>query len=213
MSSLLYDIWAYISLYVNTVNYFNWYVMIILQSIDFKFVFNWILGSVDSTFNMWYGNKYLKRSSSICKYFNFKRFVYQVMFISKKAFSVLMFFFLIIFSWLEKAPEKSDLLMLMSGIHNRWYTIGVCLRIENGDLDSLNSSNQNDDVKLSKVLQLWIERMTKPVTWNTILEVIGSPPIQNTSVVRKIEKFLECEYLYNIPSNCTFVKLCMYSFT
>ena len=65
----------------------------------------------------------------------------------------------------------------------------------------MNNSNQQDDVKLSKVLQHWMERMTKPVTWNTILEVIGSPPIQNKSVVMEIEKFLECEYLYNIPSN------------
>ena len=97
---------------------------------------------------------------------------------------------------LENAPEKSDLLSLMSGIHNRWYTIGICLEIENGELDSLYNY-QYDDVKLSKVLQLWMERMTKPVTWNTILEVIGSPPIQNKSVVMEIENFLECEYLYN----------------
>ena len=90
----------------------------------------------------------------------------------------------------------------MSRIHSWWYTIGVLLGIETGELDSLNSSNQHDKVKLSKVLQLWMERMTKPVTWNTILEVIGSPPIQNNSVVMEIEKFLECEYLYNIPSHC-----------
>ena len=96
---------------------------------------------------------------------------------------------------------RSNLLKLMSGISNRWYTIGACLGIESADLDSLNSSNQRDDVKLSKVLQLWMKRMTKPVTWNTILEVIGSPPIQNKFVVMEIEKFLECECLYNIPSN------------
>ena len=120
---------------------------------------------------------------------------------------------MIIFNSIEKAPENSELLKLICGISNRWYTIGVCLGIKSGDLDSLNSSNQHDDVKLSKVLQLWIERMTKPVTWNTVLEVIGSPPIQNRSVVIEIEKFLQCKYLYNILSNCTFVKLCMYGFT
>ena len=89
----------------------------------------------------------------------------------------------------------------MSGISNRWYIIGVFLGIEGRDLDSLNSSNQHDVDKLSQVLQLWMERITKPVTWNTILEVIGSPPIQNKSVVMDIEMFLECECLYNIPSN------------
>ena len=124
-----------------------------------------------------------------------------------------MFFFLIIFNSLEKAPKKCDLLEKMSGIYSWWHTIGERLEIETGELDSLEFSIKRDVEKLSKVLQLWMERMTKPVTWNTILEVIGSPPIQNVSVVMEIEKFLECEYLYNILSNCTFVLLCMYGFT
>ena len=89
----------------------------------------------------------------------------------------------------------------MSKICNEWYIIGVRLEIESGDLESLNNSNHRDNVKLSQILQLWMERMTKPVTWNTILEVIGSPPIENKSVVMEIEKFLECKYLYNILSN------------
>ena len=100
-----------------------------------------------------------------------------------------------IFNSLEEAPKKSRLLKLMSGICSWWPTIGDYLEIESGELDSLRYSYQHDVDKLSKVLQLWMERMTKPVTWNTILEVIGSPPIQNKSVVVEIEKFLECEYL------------------
>ena len=90
----------------------------------------------------------------------------------------------------------------MSGISNRWYTIGVRLGIKSGDLDSLNSSNQHDNVKL------WMERMTKSVTSNTILEIIGSPPIQSKSVVMEIKKFLECEYLYNNPSNSRYLYFC-----
>ena len=97
--------------------------------------------------------------------------------------------------------------MQVSGIHSWWYTIDECLEIESGELDSLRFSNERDVDKLSKVLQLWMERMTKPVTWNTILEVIGSPPIQKKSVVMEIEKFLECEYLHNFLSNCTFFNI------
>ena len=89
----------------------------------------------------------------------------------------------------------------MFRICSRWPIIGDCLGIESGELDSLHFSNQPDVDKLSRVLQLWMERMTKPVTWNTILEVIGSPPIENKLVVVEIERFLECEDLYNIPSN------------
>ena len=102
---------------------------------------------------------------------------------------------------IEKAPDNCDLLKLISGICDRWYIIGVCLGIKSGDLNCLYNSNQDDVVKLFKVLQMWMEKITKPVTWNTILEVIGRPPIENKSVVIDIEKFLECEYLYNIPSN------------
>ena len=106
-----------------------------------------------------------------------------------------MFFLILFFNLLENTPENSDLLNLLSTIHNKWYIIGARLGIKTGQLDCLISSNQHDDVKLSKVLQLWMDGMTKPVTWNTILDVIGSPPIQNESVVMDIEKFLECEYL------------------
>ena len=109
--------------------------------------------------------------------------------------------FLIIFNSLEKAPNIGDLLKLMSDMISWWYIIGVRLGIKNGELDSLFYSNQRNIVKLSKVLQLWMEQTTKPVTWNTILEVIGSPPIKNKAVVMEIEKFLQCEYLYNIPRN------------
>ena len=109
--------------------------------------------------------------------------------------------FFSIFNSLEEAPKKDDLLKLMFRICSWWPTIGDCLGIESEELDSLRFSNQRDVDKLSKVLQLWMERMTKPVTWNTILEVIGSPPIENKPVVVEIERFLECEYLYSIPSN------------
>ena len=109
--------------------------------------------------------------------------------------------FFSIFNSLEEAPKKDHVLKLMFRICSWWPIIGDCLGIESGELDSLRFSNQHDIDKLSQVLQLWMERMTKPVTWNTILEVIGSPPIQNKSVVVEIEKFLECKYLYNILSN------------
>ena len=95
----------------------------------------------------------------------------------------------------------------MSGIYNLWYTIGECLRVEKTDLDSLSSHNSSCFFKLSEVLQLWMDRKTKPVTWNTILEVIGSPPIQNKFIVMEIEIFLQCEYIIPIKKgNCTFVK-------
>ena len=83
----------------------------------------------------------------------------------------------------------------MSTIASHWYIIGVFLEIENTDLESLQKSNESEVFKLTRVLQLWKDRRSKPFTWDTILEIIKSPPINNQSLVKEINSFLECEYL------------------
>ena len=108
---------------------------------------------------------------------------------------------------LGKRPEKCDLLQLMAGIAFKWYIIGECLGIQYTHLATLQIQTSGDIDKLAEVLQLWMDTMPKPVTWNTILQTIEGPPIESKSTVMKIEEFLKCEYLYN-PSkvgNCIFV--------
>ena len=85
----------------------------------------------------------------------------------------------------------------MSGIAVKWYIIGEYLGIQYTFLASLQSKTSNDIEKLAEVLQNWMETMPKPVTWNTILEVIESPPIESKLSVMKMEEFLKCECLYN----------------
>ena len=95
----------------------------------------------------------------------------------------------------------------MSGIAFQWYIIGECLGIKYTHLASLQSKTSRDIDKLAEVLQFWMDTKPKPVTWNTILQTIESPPIGNKVTVMEIEEFLKCECLYN-PSklgNCTFV--------
>ena len=86
----------------------------------------------------------------------------------------------------------------MLGICSWWYVVSECHSIDTRKLDSLDFSIKLDVERFSKV-QLWMERMTKLIAWNIILEVIESPPIQNKSVVMEIEKFLQCEYLLIFP--------------
>ena len=85
----------------------------------------------------------------------------------------------------------------MSDIAFQWHTIGDCLAIKNGHLASLKSEPSSNIEKLSKVLQLWMDTMPKPVTWNTILQTIESPPIENKLVVKEMETFLKSESLYS----------------
>ena len=95
----------------------------------------------------------------------------------------------------------------MADIAFKWYIIGECLGIQYTHLATLQIQTSGDIDKLAEVLQLWMDTMPKPVTWNTILQTIESPPIESKSTVMKIEEFLKCESLYN-PSevgNCIFV--------
>ena len=82
----------------------------------------------------------------------------------------------------------------MSDIAFQWKIIGECLEIKNKYLASLQSKTSSDIEKLSEVLQLWMDTMPQPVvTWNTILQKIESPPIENKSVVTEMEIFLKCK--------------------
>ena len=96
---------------------------------------------------------------------------------------------------LGKCPEKCDLLQLMAGIAFKWYIIGECLGIEYTHLATLQIKTSGDIDKLAEVLQLWMDTMPKPVTWNTILQTIESPPVESKYTVMKIEEFLKCECL------------------
>ena len=83
----------------------------------------------------------------------------------------------------------------MTDIAFKWNIIGVCLGIKHAYLASLQSKQSSDIEKLAEVLQLWIDKIPKPVTWNTILQTIESPPIESKSTIMKIEEFLKCECL------------------
>ena len=85
----------------------------------------------------------------------------------------------------------------MSSIAFKWYIIGECLGLQYTYLASLQSKTLSDIDKLAEVLQLWIDTMSKPVTWNTILQTIEKPPIESKFTVMKMEEFLKCECLYN----------------
>ena len=103
-----------------------------------------------------------------------------------------------LFDLLAKPPNKSDLIQLMSSIAFRWYIIGEVLGIEYNYLASLQNKISSDIEKLVEVLQHWMDTMPTPVTWNTILQVIESPPIESKITVMEMEMFLKCECSYSL---------------
>ena len=52
------------------------------------------------------------------------------------------------------------------------------------------NSTYDDTIRLSKVLQFWIDQMKTPVSWRTIIKAIEEPPIGNATLAQEIRLFL-----------------------
>ena len=107
---------------------------------------------------------------------------------------------------LDKTPEKHDLLELLSEVRYKWFDIGEMLGVNFADLRGLHQSNFPDSEKLSGTLQYWIDSVSSPVTWGTIVEVLRTG-LSLPRVADKIEDKLSTQ-LYNKychrPSNVNF---------
>ena len=74
-------------------------------------------------------------------------------------------------------PEIKEIVNFLSSISARWYEIGVSLGVDSNDLEGLYRSNDSKEVKLSKVVQKWLEKAeaeTASVTWDEINRVKSS---------------------------------------
>ena len=87
-------------------------------------------------------------------------------------------------------PRKIDLIKLLSPFSYQWIEIGESLNIPYHDLEHLQYSSSPDSYKLSKLLQKWIDMRCSPVTWQTIIDVVGNPPVNNKALAEKIRLFL-----------------------
>ena len=108
---------------------------------------------------------------------------------------------------LDKTPEKCDLLELLSEIQDRWFDVGEMLKVNNATLRSLHETNCSASRKLADTLQHWINSVSSPVTWGTIVEVLRTDYINLPRVANKIEDKLSTQ-LYDKychrPSNVNF---------
>ena len=69
-------------------------------------------------------------------------------------------------------PEKNEMLEFLSPISAKWYEIGDLLGVDSNTMEGLCNSPLSNEVKLSKVLQRWIEiTESTSVTWDEIIRV------------------------------------------
>ena len=87
-------------------------------------------------------------------------------------------------------PEKHILLKLLSPVNNEWQRIGDLLGVDSNTIQSLSTSTFSDQIKMSKMLQNWLDNEPTPVTWDNIIKVLEGP-LQEKALVDEIRQFLK----------------------
>ena len=92
---------------------------------------------------------------------------------------------------LRKSPGKLELLSILADINDKWYFIGLELKIPQSTLNGLTTNPQDNVYKLEQVIETWINTTDeKLVTWEIVLTAIEGPIINNRNKAGKIRQFL-----------------------
>ena len=95
------------------------------------------------------------------------------------------------FSSLGKEPKKLHLMVLLHPIKYMWDIVGEQLAVSYGDIKSAEYNVAYDHTrKLSEVLQVWLDKRTREVSWRTIITVVKKPPVEAKVVANEIYQFL-----------------------
>ena len=82
-----------------------------------------------------------------------------------------------------------DLTSVLSEIAYDWRSIGESLEVPFGELKSIQYDSR-PDAKLSDTLQKWIDMRTRPVTWETLLDVLETPPVNKPRIADTVREYL-----------------------
>ena len=78
---------------------------------------------------------------------------------------------------------------MLSSVTAKWQEMGGLLGVDSNTIDGLCYSNFTDEVKMSKMLQSWLDNEPTPATWSNIISVIEGP-LQKKSVANEMYKFV-----------------------
>ena len=78
----------------------------------------------------------------------------------------------------------------MDDINNKWDDIGLALSIPQNVIDDLKRGQDNNNIKLFKVINQWIETMPSPVTWETVISALEGPIVSNKKKADDIRQYL-----------------------
>ena len=91
---------------------------------------------------------------------------------------------------LNTAPDQHNILESLPNIDHQWCVIGTALKVSNNVLNGLQSSPQDNKVKLSQVIHNCLTFWPLPVTWKTVISAIEGKIINNLAKGNKIRDHL-----------------------
>ena len=91
---------------------------------------------------------------------------------------------------LKEAPDKHDLLDILADIDDKWYEIGLSLKVGANVLNGLESEKRKNIIKLDLVLQSWITTKSSPVTWDTVINAMKGRVVNNLQKADEIIEYL-----------------------
>ena len=82
------------------------------------------------------------------------------------------------------------MLNLLAKAAARWEEIGNGLKVDPGEIESLQQSHKRPINKLSDVLQKWMDTWSSPVTWENIIKVVESDAVGKKDEAKAMRDFL-----------------------
>ena len=94
----------------------------------------------------------------------------------------------------EKLTTTDDVLEQLVSIDTSWREIGNGLHVGFNYLDGLAKNNtMSNQIRLQHVLQKWkdLDSPAPPVTWNTVIDVVKGPFVENKALAQEIYEYLK----------------------
>ena len=86
----------------------------------------------------------------------------------------------------KNVPDHYEVLNLLASISVHWQDIGLVLKVSEYEFNSLVNSANSNNSKLSKVIRLWRDTESSPVTWEALISAIEGPIVNNKGKAEEI---------------------------
>ena len=73
---------------------------------------------------------------------------------------------------------------------NKWVQIGLNLEVSPTDVERIRINCQDEEAHFMEVLNKWQKRCNPHFTWNTLVQVLKSPTVQEFTIATVIEEKL-----------------------